>query len=85
MGIGKSGEPVDSKKLRIKLGEFVVAENGKISDSYNEEKLKEFFEDSDMPSLPFFNLDTEEGLLDRLDYDFGYVGGVGKRGVYRTH
>ena len=28
MGIGKSGEPVDSKKLRIKLGEFVVAENG---------------------------------------------------------
>ena len=49
------------------------------------EKLKEFFEDSDTPSLPFFNLDTEEGLLDRLDYDFGYVGGVGKRGVYRTH
>ena len=42
MGIGKSGEPVDSKKLRIKLGEFVVAENGKISDSYNEEKLKEY-------------------------------------------
>ena len=24
-----------------------------------------------MPSLPFFNLDTDEGLLDRLDYDFG--------------
>jgi len=42
MGIGKSGEQVDSKKLRIKLGEFIVAENGKISDSYNEEKLKEY-------------------------------------------
>ena len=48
------------------------------------EKLKEFFEDSDMPSLPFFNLDTEEGLLDRLDYDFGYVGGVVKRRGNRT-
>ncbi len=42
MGIGKSGEMVDSKKLKIKLGDFMVAENGKISDSYNEEKLKEY-------------------------------------------
>ena len=44
MGIGKSGEMIDIKKLKIKLGNFVVAENGKISDSYNEEKLKEYME-----------------------------------------
>ncbi len=42
MGIGKSGEVVDLKKLKIKLGEFIVAENGRISDSYNEEKLREY-------------------------------------------
>jgi len=42
MGIGKSGEIIDSKKLKVKLGNFVVAENGKISDSYNEEKLREY-------------------------------------------
>ena len=42
MGIGKSGEAIDLKKLKIKFGDFVVAENGKISDSYNEEKLKEY-------------------------------------------
>ena len=42
MGIGKSGEIVDSKKLKIKFGDFIVAENGKISDTYNEEKLKEY-------------------------------------------
>ena len=42
MGIGKSGEIVDQKKLRIKIGEFVVAENGKISESYDEKKLKEY-------------------------------------------
>ncbi len=42
MGIGKSGEVVDSKKLKIKIGDMVVAENGKISDSYDEEKLKEY-------------------------------------------
>ena len=42
MGIGKSGEKIDPKKIIIKLGEFIVAENGKISDSYNEEKLQEY-------------------------------------------
>ena len=31
------------------------------------EKLVDFFEDSDIPSLPFFDLKTDEGLLDRLD------------------
>tara|TARA_B110000967_G_scaffold3351_1_gene3408 strand:+ start:68 stop:1315 length:1248 start_codon:yes stop_codon:yes gene_type:complete len=44
MGVGKSGEEIDSKKILIKLGDFVVAEKGKISDSYNEEKLKEYME-----------------------------------------
>ncbi len=42
MGIGKSGEFIDSKKLKIKIGNFIVAENGKISESYDEKKLKEY-------------------------------------------
>ena len=42
MGIGKSGEIVDQKKLKIKIGEFIVAENGKVSESYDEKKLKEY-------------------------------------------
>ncbi len=44
MGIGKSGEIVDAKKLKIKIGNFVVAENGKISESYDEKKLKEYMQ-----------------------------------------
>ena len=42
MGIGKSGELVDQKKLKIKIGEFLVAENGKVSESYDEKKIKEY-------------------------------------------
>jgi glutamate N-acetyltransferase/amino-acid N-acetyltransferase len=42
MGIGKSGEKIDPKKIIIKLGEFIVAENGKISESCNEERLQEY-------------------------------------------
>lgn len=44
MGIGKSGEIVDQKKLKIKIGNFIVAENGKISENYEEKKLKEYME-----------------------------------------
>ena len=44
MGIGKSGEKIDPKKTVIKLGEFILAENGKISESYNEEKLQEYMQ-----------------------------------------
>ena len=42
MGIGKSGENIDNQKLIIKFGELPVAENGKISELYDEEKLKEY-------------------------------------------
>ena len=42
MGIGKSGELIDTKKLKVKIGEYIVAENGKISDSYDEKKIKEY-------------------------------------------
>jgi len=44
MGIGKSGELVDQKKLKIKIGNFVVAENGKVAETYDEEKLKEYMQ-----------------------------------------
>ena len=44
MGIGKSGEIVDQKKLKIKIGDFIVAENGKIAEGYNEKKLKEYMQ-----------------------------------------
>jgi|TARA_B110001452_G_scaffold258245_1_gene253217 glutamate N-acetyltransferase / amino-acid N-acetyltransferase len=44
MGIGKSGEIIDHKKLKIKIGNFTVAENGKVAESYNEEKLKEYMQ-----------------------------------------
>ena len=44
MGIGKSGEIIDPKKLKIKIGNFIVAENGKVSENYDEKKLKEYME-----------------------------------------
>tara|TARA_B100000586_G_C20112629_1_gene430871 strand:- start:1214 stop:2518 length:1305 start_codon:yes stop_codon:yes gene_type:complete len=42
MGIGKSGEKISPQKIEIKFGGLKVAEKGKISEEYNEEKLKEY-------------------------------------------
>jgi len=44
MGIGKSGEIVDPKKLKIKIGNYLVAEHGKITETYDEKKLKEYMQ-----------------------------------------
>jgi glutamate N-acetyltransferase/amino-acid N-acetyltransferase len=44
MGIGKSGETIDQKKLKIKIGNFIVAENGKVSENYDEKKIKEYMQ-----------------------------------------
>ena len=42
MAIGKSGEKVSPEKIEIKFGELKVAEKGKISEEYDEAKLKEY-------------------------------------------
>jgi glutamate N-acetyltransferase/amino-acid N-acetyltransferase len=42
MAIGKSGENVIPTKIQIKFGDYLVAENGKISKDYNENDLQEY-------------------------------------------
>ncbi len=44
MGIGKSGEIIDTKKLKVKIGNFTVAENGRVSENLDEKKLQEYME-----------------------------------------
>jgi len=42
MAIGKSGENIVANKIKILIGNNVVAEQGKISKDYNEAELKEY-------------------------------------------
>ena len=48
MAIGKSGEKITPEKIEIKFGELKVAEKGKISDEYDEAKLKEYMKWDDL-------------------------------------
>jgi glutamate N-acetyltransferase/amino-acid N-acetyltransferase len=42
MAIGKSGENIIANKIQIKIGDYLVAEQSKMSKDYNEQKLKEY-------------------------------------------
>ena len=42
MGIGKSGENISPEKIEIKIGNFKVAEKGRMAENIEEEKIKEY-------------------------------------------
>ena len=42
MAIGKSGEDISPNKIKIKIGNHLVAEESKISKDYNESEIKEY-------------------------------------------
>ena len=62
MAIGKSGEKITPEKIEIKFGELKVAEKGKISEEYNEEKLKEYMKWDDL--LVEVNLKIGQGSFE---------------------
>ena len=57
MAIGKSGEKISPDKIEVNFGELKVAEKGKISDEYDEEKLKEYMKWDDL----VINIDLKLG------------------------
>ena len=42
MAIGKSGEAVQVSKIKIKFGDYLITEHGKVAKDYNEKDLKEY-------------------------------------------
>ena len=68
MGIGKSGEKIVPEKIEIKIGTLKVAEKGKISEEYNEEKLREYMT-SDLITIEV-NLKLGQASFDCYTCDF---------------
>ena len=42
MAIGKAGESVQTSKIQIKFGDYLIVENGRVSKDYSEKDLKEY-------------------------------------------
>ncbi len=73
MGLGKSGEKIDKEKIIIKIGEFIVAENGKISEQYDEKKLKEYMKWDSISIEVNLNLGNDSFECYTCDFTHDYI------------
>ena len=73
MGVGKSGEIIDKNKLVIKLGELILAENGKVSSNYDEEKIKEYMKWDSILIEVNLNLGSDTFECYTCDFTHDYI------------
>ena len=73
MGIGKSGEKIDIKKIIIKLGNFIVAEKGKIFENYDEKKLQEYMREEAILITVDLKQGKEEFECYTCDFTHDYI------------
>ena len=67
MGIGKSGEKISPEKIEIKFGDLKVAEKGKISEEYDEKKLKVKISFNDFKSIWKLNNISPKNIFSQVD------------------
>ena len=48
MAIGKSHEPIDQNKIKIKFGKYLVTKNGMRYSKYSEKNLSEYLKNKDI-------------------------------------
>ena len=73
MGIGKSGENIDKHKLIVKLGEFTLAEKGKVFENYDEEKVKEYMKWDSILIEVNLNLGSDTFECYTCDFTHDYI------------
>ena len=73
MAIGKSREPINKKKLKIKIGSEIVAKNGTRSPAYNESKLKNYMKNDQIIISIDLGIGKSTAKMMTCDYSYDYV------------
>ena len=73
MAIGKSREPINKKKLKIKIGSEIVAKNGTQSPAYNESKLKNYMKNDQIIISIDLGIGKGTAKMMTCDYSYDYV------------
>ncbi|MDC3143393.1 bifunctional glutamate N-acetyltransferase/amino-acid acetyltransferase ArgJ [Pelagibacteraceae bacterium] len=73
MAIGKSGEPINKKKLKIKIGSEIVAKNGTQSPAYNESKLKNYMKNDQIIISIDLGIGKGTAKMMTCDYSYDYI------------
>ena len=73
MGIGKSGENIIPNKIVIKFGDFIVAEECKVSKNYEESKVKEYMKWDSVKVQINLNIGAASFAVYTCDFTHEYI------------
>ncbi|PHO05547.1 bifunctional ornithine acetyltransferase/N-acetylglutamate synthase [Rhodobacteraceae bacterium 4F10] len=73
MAIGKSGAAADRDLLSIKFGDILVAENGWVCESYNEDDGASYMKQQDLNINVDIGLGTGQSIVWTCDLTHGYI------------
>ena len=73
MAIGKSGENIVANKIQLKIGNYLVAEQGKVEKNYIEKDVKEYMKWDSISIEVNSNLGNAEYKVYTCDFTHDYI------------
>ena len=73
MAIGKSGENIVANKIQLKIGNYLVAEQGKVEKNYIEKNVKEYMKWDSINIEVNLNLGSAEYKVYTCDFTHDYI------------
>ena len=73
MAVGKSGENIVANKMQIKIGNHLVAEQGKVAKDYNEKEVKEYMKWSSINIEINLNIGNASYTVYTCDFTHDYI------------
>ena len=73
MAIGKSGENIIANKIQLKIGNYLIAEQGKAEKNYNEDEVKEYMKWDSIEIEVNLNLGNAEYKVYTCDFTHDYI------------
>ena len=73
MAIGKSNVVINLNKININIGPYRIVEKGEVSDSYNEEEVKEFMKNEKIDLSVELNMGSKEFTAYTMDLTKKYI------------
>jgi len=73
MAVGKSGENIVANKIQLKIGNFLVAEQNKLAQGYNEKEVKEYMKWDSIDVEINLNLGNASFTVYTCDFTHDYI------------
>ena len=73
MACGKSGENIIANKIKLKIGDYLIAEGGKVAKDYNEKNVKEYMKWNSINIEVNLSIGSAEYKVYTCDFTHDYI------------